>query len=44
MKHIFHVHTYRCKHASEELDEEYIKTALSFGAKKNNIYGSLSIS
>ena len=34
MKHIFHVHTYRCKHASEELDEEYIKTALSFGAEK----------
>ena len=34
MKHFFHVHTYRCKHASEELDEEYIKTALSFGAEK----------
>ncbi len=34
MKHIFHVHTYRCKHASEELDEEYIKMALSFGAEK----------
>ena len=34
MTHIFHVHTFRCKHGSEELDEDYIKTALSLGAQK----------
>jgi len=34
MDHIFHVHTYRCKHASNESDEVYIKTALSLGARK----------
>ena len=34
MTHIFHVHTFRCKHGSDELDEDYIKTALSLGAQK----------
>ena len=34
MKHIFHVHTFRCKHGSDESDEDYIKTALSLGAEK----------
>ena len=34
MKHIFHVHTYRCKHASDETDEEYVKTALRLKADK----------
>lgn len=34
MKHIFHVHTWRCKHASDETDEQYIKTALSLGTSK----------
>jgi len=34
LKHIFHVHTYRCKHASNENDEAYIKTALMLGADK----------
>lgn len=34
MKHIFHVHTVRCKHASDEDDEQYVKTALSLGANK----------
>ena len=34
MKHIFHVHTYRCKHGSDESDEEFIKAALSLGAEK----------
>lgn len=34
MNHIFHVHTWRCKHASDEPDEQYIKTALSLGASK----------
>ena len=34
MKHIFHVHTYRCKHGSDESDEDYIRTALSLGAEK----------
>lgn len=34
MNHIFHVHTRRCKHASDESDEQYIKTALSLGADK----------
>ena len=29
---IFHVHTFRCKHAGEELDEEYIKKAIELGA------------
>ncbi len=30
---IFHVHTFRCKHASEEGDEEYVKKAICLGAK-----------
>ena len=34
MKHIFHVHTIRCGHASEESDEEYVKTAIELGAEK----------
>ena len=34
MEHIFHIHTYRCKHASDETDEEYVKVAVSLGAKK----------
>ncbi len=34
MKHIFHIHTNRCKHASEEADEEYVKTALALGGGK----------
>ncbi len=34
MNHIFHVHTWRCKHASDETDEQYIKSALSLGASK----------
>ena len=34
MKHIFHVHTFRCKHGSDENDEAYIRTALSLGAEK----------
>lgn len=32
--HIFHVHTYRCKHAGNDTDEQYIQTALSLGADK----------
>ena len=31
---IFHVHTYRCKHASDEKDEEYIKKAIEINATK----------
>jgi histidinol-phosphatase (PHP family) len=34
MKEIFHVHTYRCKHASDESDEKLIQCAISLGAKK----------
>lgn len=30
---IFHVHTFRCKHASEERDEEYIKKAMELKAE-----------
>lgn len=30
---LFHVHTYRCKHAGSELDEDYIKKAIELGAK-----------
>lgn len=33
-KEIFHVHTYRCKHASEERDWEYIEKAIELGASK----------
>ena len=32
--HIFHVHTYRCGHASNEKDELYIEKALELGASK----------
>lgn len=31
---MFHVHTYRCKHAAREPVEEYIKTAAQMGARK----------
>lgn len=34
MNHIFHVHTFRCKHASQESDEDYIRAALDLGAEK----------
>lgn len=30
---LFHVHTFRCKHAGDESDEEYIKKAIELGAK-----------
>ncbi len=30
---IFHVHTFRCKHAGDERDEEYIKKAIELGAE-----------
>ena len=33
-KTIFHVHSYRCKHASREQEEEYIKKAIELGATK----------
>ena len=33
MKHIFHIHTYRCKHGSDESDEKLVKTALILGAE-----------
>lgn len=29
---VFHVHSYRCKHAAHISDEEYIKTVISMGA------------
>ena len=31
---IFHVHTYRCKHAGDEDDEAYIRKAMELGAKR----------
>ena len=31
-ENIFHIHTFRCKHASDENDEEYVKAALALGA------------
>lgn len=31
---VFHVHTSRCKHAGKAKDIEYVKTALSLGAKR----------
>lgn len=31
-KELFHVHTYRCKHAGDERDELYIKRAIELGA------------
>lgn len=33
-KHIFHVHTNRCDHASSDSDDAYIKKALALGANK----------
>ena len=33
-KEVFHVHTYRCKHASNEDDEAYVKAAVDLGAKR----------
>ena len=32
MKDAFHVHTYRCGHASNETEEDYIKKAINIGA------------
>ena len=32
--YIFHVHTRRCKHASDENNEKYIQRALQLGANK----------
>ena len=32
--YIFHVHTRRCKHASDENDEEYIRRTLQLGANE----------
>lgn len=34
MKHIFHVHTYRCGHASDDSDDDYINAAIDLGAEK----------
>lgn len=31
-KYVFHVHTYRCGHATDETDEDYIKNAIALGA------------
>ena len=33
-KTICHVHTYRCKHAGEEREIEYVKKAIELGAKE----------
>ena len=33
-KEIFHVHTYRCAHAEQVLDEEYVIKAIELGAKR----------
>lgn len=33
-KEIFHVHTYRCKHAGDERDDQYIENAIRLGAKR----------
>ena len=33
-KEVFHVHTYRCKHASDEDDEAYVRAAVDLGAKR----------
>lgn len=32
--YIFHVHTRRCKHASDDNNEKYIQRALQLGANK----------
>ena len=34
MQHVFHVHTARCKHGSDESDEAFVKTAVALGASK----------
>ena len=34
MNHIFHIHTFRCKHASDEADERYVLKAIELGANK----------
>ena len=31
---IYHVHSYRCGHATEEKDEEYVEAAVALGAKE----------
>ncbi len=31
---IFHMHTYRCRHASDEGDEIYVKKAVSLGVSR----------
>lgn len=33
-KELFHIHTYRCKHAGNERDELYIKRAIELGASR----------
>ena len=32
-KYIFHIHTYRCGHASNESDEAYVRKAIELGAE-----------
>ena len=34
MKEIFHVHTYRCKHAGDEREIEYVKKAIELGVDR----------
>ena len=34
MKHLFHIHTFRCGHASDEADERYVLKAIELGANK----------
>lgn len=31
---LFHIHSYRCRHASDERDYEYVEKAIQLGAKK----------
>lgn len=33
-KELFHIHTWRCKHAKNESDEQYVKKAIELGAKR----------
>lgn len=33
-KELFHIHTYRCKHAGNEKEESYIKRAIELGASR----------
>ena len=35
MQDFFHIHTWRCKHGSDESDETIIQKAISLGAKKS---------